>query len=217
MCDAVGLYHGALCGRRHKCRPRRSALPQSCDPILEGLYNRPHSRSTCQPCFTAYYSCRLGPVGCTDVDHLNNFMGTNGITNEPAVGGRGQLRSRLREYMLTTRHLLRTHARERLQKVLSPELQAEVVYTVDSCWLRHVLFLRDAEAGFRVRIAMSLGSAVFPPSELIVPQAIMVIVTGVVLNAGKLIAKDKAFGLDTLLSTMYLPRDTAVRTLLSIP
>ena len=74
--------------------------------------------------------------------------------------------------------------------------------TVDSCWMRHVPWLRTAEAGFRVRIAMTgLDCSVYPPAELITPRRLHIIRSGVVLHRGKLVATDRVFGNEALLSS----------------
>jgi hypothetical protein len=62
------------------------------------------------------------------VDDLNVFLTNNSVTNEPVhPGAPPDLRSRLREYMYSTRFLKRSSARARLQTILSPNLQSEVV------------------------------------------------------------------------------------------
>jgi len=142
------------------------------------------------------------------VDDLNAFVRMNGISNDNQ-SGHPMLRARLREYMYSTRFLQRTSARARLQGILSPDLQSEVIGMVDSCWLRNVPFLRTAEKTVGVRLAMSVAPAIFPPSELVPTGQIFVMISGVGLYAGKLIAKDKVFGFDSLLRSKYLPCHSA--------
>ena len=65
------------------------------------------------------------------LDDVNAFINFYAITNRNNDG----LKSRLREYMANSRYVQTAQAHERVTRSLSPDLRAEVAFTVHSRWI----------------------------------------------------------------------------------
>ena len=66
------------------------------------------------------------------------------------------LHRQCREYMQQTRHVQLTHARDRIQRMLSPELQIEVILSLNKHWFKRVPFFADAPPAFLVQVALAV-------------------------------------------------------------
>ena len=89
-----------------------------------------------------------------------------------------QTRFRIREFFHQTIRLRRLELQKKLLSQLSPAMQAEISYTVNSQWIERVWYLRSASKdGFsrtsdgtstsdlRIELAARLSPFVFPPGE----------------------------------------------------
>ena len=123
------------------------------------------------------------------MDDLNKFMSRQGIAYET--------RCKLREYFHQTKHLRLASAHRQLLSQMSPALQAEVSWLCNERWLRHVWFLRGAEQGFVIQLALQLTPMVFAPGELCASGYLYIVHRGLALYGGMVLTFGKVWGART--------------------
>jgi len=126
------------------------------------------------------------------MDALNAFMGYQDIPEE--------MQLRLREYFVQSKHLQIAQSHNNLLELMSPMLQGEVVWQISERWLRHVWFLKDAEDGFMVQLALNLQAAVFAPHEQPPVGNLYIVHRGLAIYNGKVLSQGKVWGEDMIIT-----------------
>ena len=125
------------------------------------------------------------------MDALNAFM--------HRVGFAPELQLRLREYFHKSRHVQVADANNELLLKMSPTLQGEVLWAVNSTWLRRVRFLAQCQPEFIAKVLLSLRPLVFAPSEIIFGNQLYILHHGVAVYGGKVIGSGGVWGEDMLI------------------
>ena len=126
------------------------------------------------------------------IDNLNRFLELYGLPAE--------MRSRLRAYFHATKHLQIAEAHHKLLTVMSPALQAEVMWSVHRPWLTRVSFLKHAPRYFMAELSIALQAQVYAPGEVAPRGYLYVIQSGVVLYGGRVLAAGSTWGLDVIIA-----------------
>ena len=125
-----------------------------------------------------------------DLSSLNSFMSEHGLPSET--------RFRMREYFHQTIHLRKLGVQKVLLENLSPAMQAEISFLVNSRWVEKVWYLEpglDSRAGskaasghgLRMQLAAQLSPFVFPPGEFCPNGFMYIIQRGSALWAGRML------------------------------
>lgn len=121
-----------------------------------------------------------------NMDQLNRFL-----KDQPTSILSANTRTRLREYMHQSRHIMIDASNKRLIELMSPALQGEVAFKINRIWLERVLFLRGAEPAFMVALALELTPMVFAPGEEPMLGFLYIVHRGLALHAGKVLSAGK--------------------------
>lgn len=130
------------------------------------------------------------------IDQLNRFMSSQSLPRE--------MRQRLREYFMNTKHLRATKRDQSLMKKMSAALQTEVAWKVNEKWLTRVTFLSEAPQAFMVKLALHLRPCVFAPGELCPSGVLYILLRGLGLFEGRLLGTGKVWGEDIILMSEHL-------------
>jgi len=134
-----------------------------------------------------------------NMDQLNRFL-----KDQPTSILSANTRTRLREYMHQSRHIMIDASNKRLIELMSPALQGEVAFKINRIWLERVLFLRGAEPAFMVALALELTPMVFAPGEEPMLGFLYIVHRGLALHAGKVLSAGKVWGEDMILFSAEL-------------
>lgn len=125
------------------------------------------------------------------LDDLNRFCASENLPTH--------LRRELRQYFHQSKHVAATQSAANVIYKLSASLQAEVVLRVHSSWLRQIWFMRGAEQGALVQLALRMQACVFAPNEVPPAKRMYVIHRGIVLYGGRVLASGKIWGDDMIM------------------
>jgi hypothetical protein len=124
-----------------------------------------------------------------DLSAMNHFMAAHGLPS--------QTRFRMREYVHQTLPLRQIAVERQLLDNLSPAMQAEVSYKINSLWIEHVWYLNHLHLsnaaehpGLRIELASRLSPFIFPPGEFCPTGFMYIIQRGSALWAGKMLRAD---------------------------
>ena len=134
-----------------------------------------------------------------ELSSLNTFMTENQLPKE--------MRFRLREYLFEAVHLSDSEVRKRILAKLSPSMQLEVSWQINSRWVHMVWYLSDAEATpekLIIDLAMCLKALVFPPREMTPPGFLYILDRGSAFWGGKMQRAGAVWGEDIVLQNEQL-------------
>jgi hypothetical protein len=77
---------------------------------------------------------------------------------------------------------------------------AVAIRQISERWLRHVWFLKDAEDGFMVQLALNLQAAVFAPHEQPPVGNLYIVHRGLAIYNGKVLSQGKVWGEDMIIT-----------------
>lgn len=139
------------------------------------------------------------------MDELNDFMSMQALPKD--------MRLRLREYFVHSKHLQLATAHSSLLEQMSPMLQGQVVWQISERWLKHVWFLKDAEDGFMVQLSLNLHPSVFAPEEQPPVGHLYIVHRGVAGYCGKALGSGKVWGEDMILQNHVHRSEASARAL----
>jgi hypothetical protein len=132
----------------------------------------------------------------SNLDSLNRFMAAELFPSD--------LKRRLREYFMHTKHLRATKRDHELVKMMSEPLQGEVSLRINEKWLSRISFLRDASREFLVELSLHLRPHVYAPNELCPLGSLYIVHKGLALYEGRILGAGRVWGEDTILASAHL-------------
>eukprot|EP00753_Platysulcus_tardus_P004747 PLAT12659.1.p1 GENE.PLAT12659.1~~PLAT12659.1.p1 ORF type:complete len:850 (-),score=394.01 PLAT12659.1:54-2603(-) len=142
------------------------------------------------------------------LDELNYYMKEQKISED--------LQRRLREYFHQRKTLVRVLNSKDLLKKMSPALRGEVALTTNKTWVERVSYFASMDSrnqAFITLIALSLHPAVYAPKELIAGDELHIVMRGVVIKDGRILATGNVWGEDMVLRTRALANTKTARAL----
>jgi len=125
------------------------------------------------------------------IDDLNRFVA---IHNLPKP-----LSSKLRLYMLKSKHIQVVRSYARVYRHLSSGLRGEVALEVNQKWLQQIDLLKDANVRLSTQIAVALQGKVFAPSEFMPAKCLYLMHRGVAMINGSIHGSGRVFGVTSLM------------------
>ncbi|CAD7953652.1 unnamed protein product, partial [Amoebophrya sp. A25] len=133
------------------------------------------------------------------IDELNHLTGQMNLSQ--------RMRRRLRIFFYNTRQVNRMRSYHELMSRLSPNLQAELFFSLNGTFAMQVPYLRDVEHKLLAYICQKLKEKVFAQGELFVDiQSLYILKRGLVLMDGKVYISGQYWGEDFLLDAPELMR-----------
>ena len=126
------------------------------------------------------------------MDHLNRYCRANRLASTT--------RRELREYLIRAKHVQIGESQRQLMLLMSPKLQGELSLQINGPWLTTIRFLRKIEVGCAIRIALSIKSAVYVPTELLMADSLYYIDRGTVVYRGNVLTGGRVWGEDCIIS-----------------
>jgi len=130
------------------------------------------------------------------MDSLNYFLADMSMP--------GDLRIRVREYMRSTKELVKHASYNELVGRLSPTLRGIAVLHMSQQTLASVWYLRECEDEFLVDVAVKMGRAGYAPREKVPASSLHIVMRGVAAKAGSILTQGAHWGEDMIVSAVTL-------------